>query len=132
LQHLLHTEDVIRLAAASLLLLALAGSAGASTPASGIHGTVMRGPTQPVCMVGEPCEEPAPGVVLHIARAATGTAVTHVRTGAGGTYRVRLAPGVYTIRTSGRTLGTILKPVTVRVVRGRFTRRNLSIDTGIR
>jgi len=26
----------------------------------------------------------------------------------------------------------MLKPVTVRVVRGRFTRRNLSIDTGIR
>jgi len=132
LQHLLHTENVIRCAAFALLLLALAGSAGASTLGSGVYGTVTRGPTQPVCMVGEPCEEPAPGVVLHIARAVTGAAVAHVRTGAGGAYRVRLAPGVYTIRTGGRTLGTILKPVTVRVVRGRFTRQNLSIDTGIR
>ena len=123
---------MIRLVTVALLLLSIAGSAGASTPASGVYGTVTRGPTQPVCMVGEPCEEPAPGVVLHIARAATGAPVTHVRTGSGGAYRVRLAPGVYTIRTSGRTLGTILKPVTVRVLRGRFTRRNLSIDTGIR
>ena len=38
-------------------VLAVAGSA-AGAPASGLTGTVWRGPTTPVCMVGKPCSAP--------------------------------------------------------------------------
>jgi hypothetical protein len=99
--------------------------------ASGLHGVVMRGPTQPVCQVGQPCSAPAVGVKLAFWR--RGVAVARVRTGARGAYVVRLRPGIYTVHvTPAPPLGRGIEPVRVNVVRGVIGRVNFFIDTGIR
>jgi hypothetical protein len=97
--------------------------------ASGLHGVVMRGPTEPVCRVGVPCSEPAAGAVLAFAREGK---VVRVTVGAGGRYRVRLAPGLYTVRTVPVSRVGGLRPLHVRVRRGVDTRVDFAIDTGIR
>lgn len=99
---------------------------------SGLHGIVMRGPTMPVCKVGTPCSAPAAvGAVLIFSR--NGTTVARVRTGAGGHYSIRLAPGRYTIRlnTTPR-IGFGLRPERARVLAGTNRRLDFLIDTGIR
>ena len=62
---------------------------------SGLHGIVTKGPTMPVCRVGQPCSAPAQ-VTLLFQRAGK---TTRVRTTATGTYRARLVPGYYTVKT---------------------------------
>ena len=91
----------------------------------------MRGPTRPVCQVGQPCSAPAVGAVLVFSRG--GSVAARVRTGAGGHYAVRLAPGYYGVRLSPQPrIGTGMKPVEVRVRLGFDARVDFSIDTGIR
>jgi hypothetical protein len=100
-----------------LLLLTAAAtlSAGAAPGAtgSGLHGLVTRGPIRPVCMVDQPCDEPAANVQLVFLR--NGVVVSRARTSATGRYRIALSPGRYAVR-----------------LRGRNTRVDFSIDTGIR
>jgi hypothetical protein len=97
----------------------------------GLHGVVTRGPTTPVCRVGVPCSAPAVGAVLVFARA--GHETTRVRSGAGGRYSVRLAPGYYTVTIgSVPRIGFGLRPGRVHVARGIDARLDFSIDTGIR
>jgi hypothetical protein len=98
---------------------------------SGLHGVVMRGPTQPVCQVGTPCSAPAVGVVLVFSR--SGYVVARVRTGSGGRYSVRLAAGSYAVRLQPvPKIGTGMTPRTVRVKAGVSSRVDFFIDTGIR
>jgi hypothetical protein len=98
---------------------------------SGLHGVVMRGPTQPVCQIGKPCSEPAVGVVLVFSR--DGRVAARARTGAGGRYAVRLAPGFYAVRlTTAPKIGSGLTPRQVRVRSGRDARVDFDVDTGIR
>jgi hypothetical protein len=107
----------------ALLALALA--------VTGLHGVVLRGPTTPVCRVGVPCTEPARGAVL--AFALKGRVVRRVRVGIRGRYAVRLAPGVYTVSVTPRPrVGSGIRPLRVWVRRGRDSRVNFTIDTGIR
>jgi hypothetical protein len=95
-----------------------------------IHGVVMRGPTTPVCRVGVPCSEPAPGVVLVFSRA--GAVVARVRSGAGGRYSVRLRAGVYDVRLAQPAkIGRGLDPRRV-VVSAAKPRVDFDLDTGIR
>jgi len=62
-----------------------------------------------------------------------GVVVSRVRTNATGRYRLALLPGRYAVRLPGKPgIGRIVKPQTVRVLRGRYTRVDFSIDTGIR
>lgn len=105
--------------------------AAAAVLASGLHGVVMRGPTQPVCQVGKPCSAPAVGVVLVFSR--NGAVAARVRTGVGGRYSVRLRPGLYAVRTSpAPKVGSGMRPQQVRVRTGVFARADFMIDTGIR
>jgi Carboxypeptidase regulatory-like domain len=97
--------------------------------AAGLFGSVDRGPTMPVCRVDVPCDEPAVSVVLAFTRHGK---TTRARTDDQGRYRVRLAPGYYAVRTTGKGLGSSIKPSRVRVRAHRYTRVNLHIDTGIR
>jgi hypothetical protein len=94
-----------------------------------LHGTVMRGPTTPVCRVGVPCEEPAAQVTLLFSRNGTSK---RSGTDRNGRYRLRLAPGVYSVRTDQRPFGTMPRPASVRVRAGRDIRVDFDIDTGIR
>jgi Carboxypeptidase regulatory-like domain len=97
--------------------------------AAGLFGSVERGPTMPVCRVGVPCDEPAANVTLLFTRNGL---TTRARTDGRGRYRIRLAPGVYSVRTTGRGLGSYVKPARVRVRAQRFGHLDLHIDTGIR
>ncbi len=91
----------------------------------------MRGPTKPVCRVGEPCEEPAKGLVLQFRR--DGTVRAQVTTNRYGKYVVRLRPGRYGVATPKLRVGQGLTPRFVRVVpRARIGRVDFHLDTGIR
>jgi hypothetical protein len=120
----------MKVAATVLALLALAGAAGGAGT-SGLRGTVVRSPIRPVCVIGEPCSAPASNTAIVFARAGRRTVTT--RTDARGRYRVVLAPGVWTVRTSGvPRLGTGISPKSVRVYAGRFKVVDFDVDTGIR
>jgi hypothetical protein len=94
-----------------------------------LHGQVMRGPTTPVCRVGQPCEAPAAGLRLSFTRAGkTATVLTDAK----GFYRLRLAAGAYTVRTNQRPFGTSPDPDRVRVVARQSRRVDFHVDTGIR
>ena len=92
---------------------------------SGLHGTVTRGPTTPVCRVGVPCSAPAVGAVLVFSR--TGHTPARVRAGAGGLYSIRLAPGYYTV-TIGQMprIGFGIRPNQVHVTRGKLLHASTS------
>jgi hypothetical protein len=94
-----------------------------------LQGQVMRGPTTPVCRIGQPCEAPAQNVRLFFTR--NGTTTTAV-TDAKGFYRIGLAPGTYAVRTDQRPFGTTPQPRTARVVAAKVSRVDFHIDTGIR
>lgn len=117
------------------LLLATAAllSAGASAAAhpSGLYGVVHKGPTKPVCRVGEPCDAPAQ-VTLIFSKA--GKQAARIRsTKATGSYRIALAPGYYTVTTLEKVgVGRDIKPRTVHVRRAHWDKLNFFIDTGIR
>ena len=96
---------------------------------SGLHGTVTKGPTMPVCRVGEPCSAPAQVTLLF--RRAGHTYRT--RAGANGRYRITLAPGYYTVSTVERIgITRNIRPAAVHVRRAHDDRLDFSIDTGIR
>ena len=103
-------------------------AATARTP-SGLYGAVTRGPDQPRL----PCRRAVraargQGAMFFLIRKGT---TTSVRTDAGGHYRVRLAPGRYTVSKSNWGPGGIT-PSSVVVPAAHFARVNFAIDTGIR
>jgi hypothetical protein len=119
--------------AMGVLLAGLAVASGAEgATGTGLFGLVTRGPTAPVCVAGRPCSKPAAGTVLVFSR---GGSAVHATARADGTYRVRLAPGVYAVRAASGGLATGsggLEPASVRVRPGSARRVDFSIDTGIR
>jgi hypothetical protein len=114
-----------------MVALSIPGGAASGATGSGLRGVVTRGPIMPVCVVDQPCDEPAANVRLVFVQG--GMVVARARTSETGRYRVALAPGRYAVRLPGKpALGRIVKPQTVRVLRARFSRVDFSIDTGIR
>lgn len=120
----------VRILGLALVLLTVALPAAATTSPSGLRGTVLLGPTQPVCREGVPCEAPAANVVLRFSQA--GRVVGRATTGPRGGYRVLLAPGRYAVSTGRRTIGAGLMPRVAAVPRGRIARVDFHLDTGIR
>jgi len=109
---------------------ALAALVVAVVQASGLYGVVTRGPTAPVCRVGQPCSAPAAGVRVTFTRGSRSFAVT---TAHDGRYRIALPPGVYAVSAGPRlSIGRGLEPAIVRVQTARYAHVNFSIDTGIR
>lgn len=101
-----------------------------NTSSSGLRGTVKQGPTTPVCAQNVPCDGLARGVTLVFAR--RGHVPVRARTRDDGTYRVRLAPGRYSVRVAGSGGVGGVKPAVVGVPSGRFAHVNFFVDTGIR
>ncbi len=96
---------------------------------SGLHGTVVKGPTVPVCRVDEPCSAPAQ-VTLLFRRAGR---VYRTRSSATGVYRITLPAGYYTVTTLERIgITRNIRPMRVHVRTGYQDRLNFQIDTGIR
>ena len=65
-----------------------------SPPETGIVGQVYRGPTQPVCVVEDPCEETF-AALFHVYR--NGAKVADFTTGPDGQFQLALGGGTYTI-----------------------------------
>jgi hypothetical protein len=121
---------VVPIFGAALTALAIGNSHAAGTNHPGLYGKVFRGPTRPVCAAELPCSTPAKGVMLVFSRAGRSTKSITRRD---GSYNVGLAPGTYIVSiTPKRTIGAGLRPHTVIVHDGTMTRRNFTIDTGIR
>ena len=102
---------------------------------SGLHGTVTKGPTMPVCRVSQSCSAPAQ-VTLVFRRTGTAAAagrVYRIRSAANGAYRIVLQPGYYTVSTVER-IGIMrnIRPHTVHVRLARNDKLDFTIDTGIR
>lgn len=116
--------------ALALTAAAFAGCASAATSPSGLRGIVLRGPVQPVCRVGVPCDAPAAGYVLVFSRA--GRIVARTKTGSDGRFRIGLRPGRYAVRTSRTGFERTVRPAAVTVPTGRYARVTFRIDTGIR
>jgi len=105
------------------------GSAGGGT-LTGLRGKVMRGPTQPVCRVNDPCEEPARGVRLVFYR--SGKVVGRATTNQKGWYRVMLRPGRYAVSTSNPRVAKSFTPKSATVPKTGMKRQDFDIDTGLR
>jgi hypothetical protein len=117
----------LRAALLSAIVLAAAGPAAGVT-ASGLHGVVRRGPTSPVCFVGQPCSAPVKTTLVFNR---LGRRVL-VRSGADGAYLALLAPGIYAVTTSPRIGFGVVKPARVEVRAGHLDRLDFLADTGIR
>ena len=98
---------------------------------SGFHGFVEKGPTMPVCRVGEPCT--APAQVTLVFRNMRTAHTFRIRSDPRGAYRILLAPGYYTVTTIERIgLARNIRPRAVHVRTAHVDRLDFSIDTGIR
>jgi hypothetical protein len=115
---------------AVLITLALGGGSAGGATGTGLKGKVMRGPTQPVCRVTEPCEEPARGVRLVFTRA--GKVIARATTNQKGWYRVTLRSGRYAVTTQNPRVAKNLTPKSATVPKDRVKRMDFDIDTGIR
>jgi hypothetical protein len=99
--------------------------------AGGLHGTVVISPSQPVCMVGQPCSKPDVNDTLAFWR--RGKRVATTRTDSSGQYRVSLAPGRYAVTApQHKGIGRGLEPHYVSVPTSRYARVNFTLDIGIR
>lgn len=119
------------LAIALIAALSVVAGAQATGYRSGLQGKVTRGPTSPVCVAEQPCSGPASHLTLVFWR--DGRVVARATTDGAGRFRIRLAPARYRVsRAAPTSVGRGLEPLVVRVVPGRFTTVDFSIDTGIR
>ena len=97
--------------------------------ATGLHGTVVKGPTTPVCRTGVPCSAPA-HVTLVFRRPGH---VYRTRSALTGAYRIVLPAGYYTVTTVERIgIERNIRPQRIHVRAGHDDRLDFQIDTGIR
>ena len=125
----------MRMLALPALLLALSAAAcelpSEPSSATGLSGTMLRGPIQPVCAANQTCDAPFSSgfTVLKI-----GTIVGSFRSDSQGHYEVQLPAGGYTIVPDADA--PIMKPFSqakdVTVGSSGMTVLDLHFDTGIR
>ena len=115
----------------AMTIVAGCSSDASAPPGTGLTGVVVRGPTQPVCQVDDPCEAPF-AATFDVFRG--GMRVTVFRSDAQGAFTVGLSPGNY--RVVPRADAPILDPSgqakDVVVGSEGLTAVALSFDTGIR
>jgi hypothetical protein len=114
-----------------LLVLAVCGCGSSAEPLpNGLTGTVVRGPTQPVCPVGDPCEAPF-AATFDVYRA--GLYVAQFQSDAQGAFKVGLVPGAYrVIPRANAPISPAGQFKDVAVGGDGYTTVTLSFDTGIR
>jgi hypothetical protein len=122
---------------AALLLAAGACSSGGARPVqpgtgglgeTGLEGTASRGPIQPVCREGEPCDAPLQaGFTLQ----QDGRMVARFASDSTGHFLVYAAPGSYTV-VPDEAIGISVQTPEVTVQPQGLTHLDLSFDTGIR
>ncbi len=97
---------------------------------TGIQGTILKGPTQPVCTETSGCTAP---LVASFGVWSDGDKIDAFRTDSTGYFRVLLEPGIYQI-IPGPDAGTFIahQYKTVMVTSSGITNVRLEFDTGIR
>lgn len=118
----------VLMALAALGVAVPAGAHGPAAAGSGLYGHAIKGPLTPVCSVSVPCYGPA--TQARIGFGQPGHRTRWIRADSNGDYRITLPPGRYKVK-SKIGFGAV-DPATLRVKAGRFTRADLSLDTGIR
>jgi hypothetical protein len=106
------------------------------SPASGIRGTVLLGPTCPV-ESSPGANDPVPCVTSYAATLVVlddeGVKVATINTGDDGKFQVDLAPGDYVVTPeNGTDTYPIAQPQSVTVATGLYTDIEVNYDTGIR
>jgi hypothetical protein len=112
-------------------VLAISTQTSAAARTSGLYGKVLIEPGMPVCRMDMPCSRPAKDFKLAFVR--NGRIVATVKTDEHGRYRIGLPAGRYAVRP--RVQGgprQALEPTRVTVPRGRFAKRDFTLDIGIR
>ncbi|MGL4608806.1 MAG: hypothetical protein ACRCYY_03840 [Trueperaceae bacterium] len=98
---------------------------------TGLQGVVVRGPTQPVCIETEPCDDEPFAASFEVQQ--DDKVVSSFTSDEGGKFLVYVQPGVYTIVPGDDA--PILFPTSqvreVEVLAGELTTVTLSFDTGI-
>ncbi|HET6382946.1 MAG TPA: prealbumin-like fold domain-containing protein [Armatimonadota bacterium] len=101
--------------------------------ASGIAGTVYKGPISPVTQNGASNEEPLANATLQIMSADGATLITSVTSGSDGSFSVDLPPGTYKVVPISGTNGfPHASPFTVTVNANEVSNITVNYDTGIR
>jgi hypothetical protein len=102
--------------------------------ASGLQGTVTKGPITPVCRPATPCSAPAQVTLTFSRTVSPGRYRFYwLRTSATGRYRAMLPPGYYTVKIKERIgITPNIRPARVHVRAGHVDTINFRIDTGIR
>lgn len=115
----------------ALFVVAACTDATPASPGSGISGIALAGPRCPVVVAESPCPDtPWSGTVRVVE--ADGTVVAETRTDAQGRFEVPVPPGTYSVL-AGASAGPGSGAVHgVRVIAGRITSVDLTVDTGIR
>ncbi|HYE96133.1 MAG TPA: hypothetical protein VD962_07970 [Rubricoccaceae bacterium] len=122
-----------------VLIVASLGGAACNTAGSligpgetGLRGQVLRGPIQPVCQEGEPCEDAPFAATFYVYRGSRRIAT--FRSDAEGRFEIALAPGAYGIVPDEDA--PVMAPASQRqevvVAREGVTEVTLHFDTGIR
>jgi hypothetical protein len=122
-------------AVGALVCLALLGGAGGAgvtvnTARSGAYGYVTAGPTCPVHRLDQPCP-PRPVRARVEGRDAAGQTIASTTTDEDGGYRIRLAPGRYTLVATPDTTSPRCPPTDARVG-SPPSRVDIGCDTGLR
>ena len=97
---------------------------------SGLYGSVVISPAQPVCRVGIPGTAPAKRMWLEFS--ARGRLVARTQTDGRGRYRLAIRPGIYAVAAGGQIVGRGLEPARAVVRTGLYRRADFTLDTGIR
>jgi hypothetical protein len=110
---------------------AACGHPASPTPATGLTGTVLRGPTSPVCRIDVPCTAPfSAGFTIE----RSGTQVGQFRSDAAGRFAASLQPGTYRVipDADAPLLAPRSQARTIEVGAIGLTDVQLEFDTGIR
>jgi hypothetical protein len=124
-------------AATALFLAASACATGDALPLqpgsgdldqTGLEGTARRGPIQPVCREGEPCDAP---LQARFTLQQDGRVVSRFASDSSGYFLVHVAPGRYVV-VPDESIGIGLQTLEVVVGAAGLTHVDLTFDTGIR
>jgi hypothetical protein len=97
-----------------------------------LEGRVLRGPIQPVCQIGQPCDDVPFSANFEVQQ--NGNRVATFRSAEDGSFAVRLKPGNYSV-VPGEDAPLVQPSIQVKPVEvspGGFTKVELHFDTGIR
>ncbi len=98
---------------------------------SGIEGHVTIGPMCPVVQINNPCPDKPYQAAITVLTTDR-RKVTQFQTDANGYFHMALAPGEYILRPESPNVMPHSNDIQVSVVRGQYTRVDVSYDSGIR